>query len=154
MKARVKLLIDILICFATGAFCGLFFNILIMKSPIPSLFPSYSEELAGKLFSINIVTGVFLFGLAVPIIEEFIFRIGLYGFLYRKAGFWGAAVISSLIFGIYHMNVVQFIYGFIMGIILCAMYHRDYRGFVPIFVHMGANLAVWLLGNVIAGWLG
>ncbi len=154
MKGKIKFLGDILICLGVGAFCGLFFNILIMKSPLPAMFPAYSDELAGKLYSVDTVTGVFLFGLAVPVIEELIFRIGLYGFLYRKMGFRAAALISSLVFGIYHMNVVQCVYAFCMGVILCVLYRRDNRVFVPICVHMGANLAVWLLGNTIAGWIG
>ena len=73
----------------------------------------------------------------------------IYDMLYRYTGFAASAVISSLIFAIYHMNMVQGIYAFIMGMLICTLYHRDHRIAVPIAMHTGANLAVWLLSGMI-----
>lgn len=147
------MILEILLYLFLGAACGLVINLLILKSPVPSLFPAYSEKFAGRLYSVDLILGIFLYGLAAPVIEELIFRVGLYGFLYRRTNFAAAALVSSLIFGIYHMNMVQGIYAFIMGMILCAMYHRDHRAFVPIAMHMGANISVWLFGERIMEWL-
>lgn len=131
-----------------GGACGLLLNLAIMHSPLPEMFPAYTEGIEGRLFSVDIIFGIFLYCLAAPILEEFIFRIGVYGFLYRRLGFLISAVASSLLFGAYHMNMVQGIYAFIMGMLFCVLYRRDYHAYVPICLHVGANLAVWLLSNV------
>ena len=133
-----------------GAVCGLMLNFLIMHSPLPDIFPAYTESLRGKLFSVDIITGIFLYCLLAPVIEELLFRRIAYDLLYERIGFQAAAVFSSLIFALYHMNMIQGIYAFIMGILFCMLYHRDHRIAVPISLHIGANLAVWSLGNMLS----
>ena len=105
----------------TGAVSGLFFNLVILHSPLVNIFPYYTEH--------------------------FIFRFFLYNRIYSQTGFAAAAVISSLIFGAYHMNMIQGIYAFIMGMIFCCFYYRDHRICVPCLMHSGANLAVWMLSD-------
>ena len=128
-----------------GAAAGLLLNFIIMVSPLPRIFPAYGERFAGRLYSVDLMTGIFLYCLAAPVLEELIFRIGIYGFLYKKTGFVPAMIISSLLFAVYHMNMIQGIYAFIMGMLFCVFYHRDHRGYVPVVMHMGANLAAWLI---------
>ena len=130
-----------------GAICGLFFNLIIMKSPLVDIFPAYQDNIEAKTFSVNIMFGILIYCIAAPIIEELIFRVFLYNWIYSRTGFAAAAVLSSLIFGVYHMNMVQGIYAFIMGVIFCFFYHRDHRIWVPVLMHSGANLAVWLLSQ-------
>ncbi len=51
-----------------------------------------------------------------PFCEEFIFRGVIFG-AYRNTGMtWGAIVLSSLLFGLMHMNINQFCYAFVLGI--------------------------------------
>ena len=149
MKTKINKVFGILLYFLIGAALGMLLNLLIMNSPIPKIFPSYTESIRGKLFSVNIISGVFLYCLAAPVLEEILFRGVIYDMLYRYTGFAASAVISSLIFAIYHMNMVQGIYAFIMGMLICTLYHRDHRIAVPIAMHTGANLAVWLLSGTI-----
>ena len=54
-----------------------------------------------------------------PLVEELTFR-GLTMNLFRRAGapFWAANILQALLFGIFHMNVVQGIYAFLLGILL------------------------------------
>ena len=99
------------------------------------------------MFSVDFITGIFLFCILSPVVEEFLFRRVLYDLLYRYTGFPAASVISSFVFGAYHMNMIQGVYGFIMGMIFCALYRRDHRIAVPIALHIGANLAVWVFSN-------
>ena len=91
--------------FLTGALCGLLLNALILHSPLPELFPAYSDSFRGKIFSVDLISGIFLFCLLSPIIEELLFRRLVYDLLYGFIGFMAAAVISSLIFAAYHMNI-------------------------------------------------
>lgn len=128
-----------------GGACGVLLNMAIMHSSLPEIFPAYTESFAGKLYSVDIIYGFFLYCIVAPVLEEFIFRIGIYGFLYKRLGFAVSAVLSSVLFAVYHMNMIQGIYAFIMGMLFCVLYHRDHKMTVPILLHAGANLAVWLV---------
>ena len=77
-------------------------------------------------------------GVAVPAAEEVAFR-GL-GFvkLRENCPFWQAALLSSALFGVYHGNVLQGIYGFIMGMIFAWAMERKNTIAAPFFMHMAA----------------
>jgi hypothetical protein len=51
-----------------------------------------------------------------------------------------AVVVSALIFGITHGNLVQGIYAFLIGVVFCMVYEYSGRITVVIFSHMAANL--------------
>ena len=52
--------------------------------------------------------------------EEFMFR-GVFYHGYRRAGVWKAALCSGLCFGLIHMNLNQFFYAFVLGIIFALL---------------------------------
>lgn len=54
-----------------------------------------------------------------PLVEELTFR-GITMHLFQKAGapFWIANILQALLFGVFHMNLVQGIYAFFLGILL------------------------------------
>ncbi len=81
--------------------------------------------------------------LAGPLIEEAIFRAGIYGFLRPRLGTGAAAVCSALAFGLYHGNWIQGIYGFMMGMLLAWGYERSScrKYAVAVLMHGAANLA-------------
>ncbi len=75
----------------------------------------------------------------MPIIaEEFVFR-GLFYHSYRKNGILGAAVLSGLIFGAIHLNINQFCYAFVMGIILALMVEVTGSMFSSMIAHFAVN---------------
>lgn len=149
MKKTAAIITDSVKYLLTGAVCGTLLNTLIMKSPLPSLFPLYTENISPKLTSVDIIYGVLLYCIAAPVLEELIFRRVLYDLIYLKTGFLPAALTSSLVFAVYHMNMIQGIYAFIMAMIICLLYYRNHRLYVPICLHIGANLAVWLSASII-----
>ncbi|CCZ36236.1 putative metal-dependent membrane protease [Firmicutes bacterium CAG:646] len=51
-----------------------------------------------------------------------------------------AIVLSSLIFGLYHGNMVQFLYASLLGSLLAVIYHRTGTLWTSILAHMAANL--------------
>jgi membrane protease YdiL (CAAX protease family) len=144
MKNYLHDTIDILKYLLIGAVCGLGLNYVILHSPLPKIFPAYTDRISSAAFSVNIIYGILLYCIAAPIIEELVFRIFIYNTVYRFLGFLPAALISSLLFGAFHMNMIQFVYASIMGMLICVMYHSDHRTPVPMLIHCGANLAVWL----------
>jgi hypothetical protein len=75
----------------------------------------------------------------IPCMEELIFR----GLIFRRmrtyAIFSLAALISAVLFGIYHMNLLQFIYATCLGLLLAYVYEQFRTIFAPILLHAAAN---------------
>ena len=130
---------------AIAALSGLLLNIAINHSGLMELFPAYATDFEPVLERYDLYTGILIFVIIAPLAEEAVFRLFLFNFLEKKLGFMPSAVISSLVFGIYHMNVIQFIYAFLMGLLFAYFYHKDHRFAVPYIMHLSANAAVYLL---------
>lgn len=123
---------------AVGSSVGL--NILIQLSPLIELFPSIlevNEELTGGSAALSVLYVIFV----APAVEELLFR----GLVFQRSreymNFIPAAVLSALMFGVMHANMVQFIYAFLLGLILAFVY--EYYGLLraPVLFHVIANLA-------------
>src|SRR5690625_4529294 len=74
-----------------------------------------------------------------PIIEELVFRKVIFGTLYRKMNFFGAALLSSFIFAVMHMDFSHLIIYISMGFVFAFLYVKTKRIIVPIVVHMALN---------------
>jgi len=70
--------------------------------------------------------------------EEFVFR-GIYYQGFRKHGFWKAALVSGLFFGLMHMNWNQFSYGFVLGILFAFLNEATGNIRASMIVHFGIN---------------
>ena len=66
-------------------------------------------------------------GIAAPFIEELIFRLGIYGFLLKRK-LPGGLIISSLLFGLYHMvsgwGILKAVNMFFVGLVFGAVFKR------------------------------
>jgi membrane protease YdiL (CAAX protease family) len=111
--------------------------------PLGSLIP-LSESMKGVLRDAAGETGVFTFIyfiLAAPVMEELLFRgIMLDGLLKRYRPLT-AILMTSLIFGIVHLNPYQFVIGFVLGVLLGWVYLRTGSVAQCIVIHMSANLS-------------
>ena len=56
-------------------------------------------------------------------------------------------IISSLIFGIYHMNWTQGVYAAILGCCMAYVYNKVRSLLVPMLIHMSANTVVLIVGE-------
>lgn len=104
------------------------------------------DQVAGTQYAVPVWLGLIAYGIVSPIVEEGIFR----GILYRKCrrclgSAFPAALISALLFGFLHGNVVQGVYGFLMGLMLAWLYERYDSFLVPVLVHTASNVSVFLL---------
>lgn len=77
--------------------------------------------------------------IAAPVVEELIFRGLIFNRLNRYLGKGWALVLSSLIFGITHMNIVQGTYAFVVGFLLGYLYLKYKTIWAPIIAHFGFN---------------
>ena len=99
--------------------------------------------------------------LLAPLGEELIFRgvafhyarKAVYGMKNPRAAFWIATCLQALLFGIYHMNLVQGIYAFVIGLALgylCQKYHSVIPGMLAHLVFNGMSA---LFGDVMYAWI-
>ena len=114
---------------------------------------SYGET-KKALFSVPVWKGLLVYCFFNPLVEELIFRIGLFGmgkYFMSRGGVrpWVSVsvflLVSSLTFAIYHGNLIQGNYAFWMGLLLCLGYDALGTPFADIPAHQLANLLIYLL---------
>ena len=82
---------------------------------------------------------VILAVLLAPIVEEFIFRGGIYRFLKSQMMLLPAQILSGALFAIMHGNLMSFIPLVVVGILLTRVYERSGNILVPMCFHACFN---------------
>ncbi len=137
-----------LLALLTGASMAIFFNMLILYSGISRFSREYAHAVR-SLYAVDIAAGVVLYALVAPIVEEILFRGILYGRLKSYAADGKAAIVASaLLFGLYHGNLVQGIYGFLIGGLFALLYEWSGSLWIPMVLHGAANLCIYLLNTI------
>lgn len=146
-----------------------------LKGIIPALFPL---AMIGLLAAISLSSGwghalapaasivwFCIYMLTIGILEESTFRgvvaeVLLQNFGTERRGIWKAALISSLLFGLVHLQnmlgadavstLVQVVFAFCFGLLLVSIYFRTGNLWIPILLHAGWDFAA-LIGVGIFG---
>lgn len=125
--------------FLLGMSAAVSVNVIVSLSQIARFSPKYQQVseviYSGGLF-MEIVSAV----IAAPILEELFFRGMIYKRLRDMINVKAAVVISALFFGAFHGNLVQFVYAFIIGLMLAYVYEKFKTIWAPVIFHIGANL--------------
>ncbi|RDU23971.1 CPBP family intramembrane glutamic endopeptidase [Anaerosacchariphilus polymeriproducens] len=122
----------------------IFFNGLVTISNIAQYSKMY-QQVSKIIFDSGIIVEVLAAGIFAPIVEEILFRGILYKRLKEYINPIAGIIISSLLFGIYHFNLVQFVYASLLGCILGYLMEKYKNIKVPILAHIGANMTAILL---------
>ncbi len=120
-------------------------NILIGLSGLMRI-SSYAGTSATQ-YNLPLWFGLLLYGLVSPAVEELLFRTVVYGRMKRRFHIAIAMIISSMFFGLYHGNLVQGVYGFAMGLLMCLACEYIHSVTGAFLMHSAANLTVYLLGR-------
>lgn len=133
-----------------GAQFGCSFLTAILAAIFPSWMETYEDllETAGLTDDISMLMLCYSVILA-PIGEELIFRGVTMRSARRALPFWLANVMQALLFGIFHMNMIQGCYAFALGLILGYVCEKGGSIYYSIFMHFLFNL--W--GTVISQFL-
>ena len=137
---------DIPLLFILGAVAALCFNIMFALLGITGSSGEYAQ-VAQKQFALPLWTGIFLYGVISPFTEEVVFRGIVYNRMDRLFGRTIAIIGSALLFGAYHGNIVQTLYGFILGVLIAVLYERYGSFLVPVLIHSAANIAVYIVSS-------
>lgn len=97
----------------------LFFSIslALVEANFPAWFHSYNKRMSNFSAENQVVTVLYVL-LIAPVSEELIFRGAILERLHSDFPFWAANCFQALLFGIYHMNVIQGLYAFALGLVL------------------------------------
>lgn len=124
-----------------------FFNTLISISGLSEKSAAF-QETAKNQYAVSIGMGLFLYAAVSPVAEEVVFRFLLYNRLRRSTGRTVFGVVASaFLFGVYHGNIVQGVYAFILGVLIAGAYFYFDSFFAPVLFH-GIGNAVIFLSNM------
>lgn len=126
---------------------ALFLNMLIARMGLTGLSGAY-REVADMQYSVPLVWGLVNYGLLKPLEEELVFRGLVYGRMRKYFPVRLSVPVSALVFGACHGNIVQLLYGFLMGCILAWSFERYKSLKAPLILHGAVNGAVYLISSV------
>lgn len=121
-----------------GMASSIFFNHLLSYFPLSS--QGY-EETSAILYEPSFVVQVVCMVLVIPLAEELVFRGLVFQRLRACVTFYVAAISSALLFGIFHGNLLQGIFAFVMGWLLAYVMERYQKLFAVWVVHGASNLS-------------
>lgn len=169
-KQSAKKALNGVLMFLAGAAIGAFLNNLLILSGLEEISQGY-QEVNQQFFSGGILFELLGACLLIPFLEELLYRGVVYGRLCdlmildneektargkkrERVSRILAMVISALLFGVIHMNLVQFIYAWLLGILLAWFVEKAGHFYGAFLAHMGANLvAVFRVEIPIFAWM-
>ncbi|MCR5420517.1 MAG: CPBP family intramembrane metalloprotease [Lachnospiraceae bacterium] len=119
---------SLLLCGILGVLAEIAAGIALafILSYVPETALGYKEHVSSQLQ--EGVKSVIYVVILSPIIEEFIFRFFILGVFNRVLGFMIANIIQAVMFGLYHLNLIQGIYAFLLGLLIGLL--KKYTGTV------------------------
>ena len=145
-RGQIKAM-DFIMAIVGGAGVSIALNIVIALTNMAgkdTTFVEVSDMITSNPLFITIICA----GILIPIVEEILFRGLIFNRIKCQYNFVAGLLISSLLFGIYHGNIVQGIYATLLGIFLGFAYHKTKSILIPIFIHMGGNTFVSIYGKL------
>lgn len=145
-----------LLALLAGAVLGTALNNILALTTLEKISEGY-QEVNSYFFSGGILFELLGACLLTPFLEEMLYRGVVYGRLCdlmilnneekteggakrEKRSRMAAMVFSALLFGVLHMNLVQFVYAGILGIFLAWLMEKTGHLYGALLAHMGANL--------------
>ncbi len=122
--------------------------IAILSTAFPDLFASY-KELIQSLAGTDIDWMTFLsVSFLAPIGEELLFRGVVFHYAKGAMKLKPAIIFQAILFGIYHMNLIQFVYAVVIGYLLGVLAERAGSILPGIVLHIIINLSAYLIPGV------
>ena len=125
--------------FVAMAGFGIALNNFIAMTPLVQVSAGF-QEANKNLFGGEVVLTILASCVFVPIAEELLFRGILLERCKEMTGERLGILFSALLFGVIHVNVVQFLYASILGAVLAIFVVKTKRVWVAVLGHAAANL--------------
>jgi len=111
-------------------------------------FPSH-DIVEGLFEGSTLILQILAVGLIGPIVEELCFRGIVFTRLLYWMPVWAALTIQGALFGIAHMNLLQGMYAFVLGVFLGWLYVRFRTLWLPIIGHVVFNMMPIILTRLV-----
>jgi len=106
-------------------------------SPIIELLKNAPNGSILVLFVVSVIVA--------PIVEEYVFRVIIFGFIEKMFGALPALILTSFVFAVLHGGFVQLVPLFFLAVVLQLLYMK-YKSLYPsMFLHMLHNLIIMIL---------
>lgn len=129
---------------------GLTINIIMTKTGIVDNSQGF-EQSQKVLMSGGFWLQLICNGMIIPCLEELLYRGIVCGQLLVWTKSWIAILLSALCFGIFHFNIVQFIYAVLVGIALGILYEkRGKKLILPCVAHGIINIIVVIYSSLVS----
>ncbi len=128
---------------------GLSIVLTVISNWQPGWFKEYGE-LMEKLDMGNSLASFLYVGIIGPVAEELIFRGVTLGKARRLMPFFAANILQALLFGIYHMNLIQGTYAFAIGLCFGLVRFTFNTLAASVALHMSVNLSGFFLGYILS----
>ena len=145
-RGQIKAM-DYIMAIVGGAGVSIALNIVIALTNMAGKDTAF-VEVSDMITSNPLFVTIICAGILIPIVEEILFRGLIFNRIKCQYNFVAGLLISSLLFGIYHANIVQGIYATLLGIFIGFAYHKTKSILIPIFIHMGGNTFVSIYGKL------
>ncbi len=122
-----------------GAIGSVGLSRFVSMLPLDNIIGNY-ENTSNALLSGNIILQIVSLGIVVPIAEELIYRGLLFNGLTKVIDAKYAIFVASLVFGVFHYNLLQGTYTFLLSLILICVYMKYKCILAPIIIHACANI--------------
>lgn len=133
-----------------GGAAGIALNNLIVMARLTQVSAGF-QEANEAFFAGKIVYELLGSCLVIPMAEELLYR----GVVYRRMravfGVRAAIVLSAVLFGLMHANLVQFLYAGLLGLLLAYLTERTGSLWAAVAAHIAANLLAVIRQET--GWL-
>lgn len=140
----------ILLFFMGGAlaqYINMIVNILLMGSDASMKYQNTVERMTGGKTLLSMILWI---GIVAPLAEEAIFRWLVFLRFRDNLRLITAAILSGVMFGIYHGNLVQGIYASILGTVFALLLEWSGSLWGSVLLHMGANIWSLISGTAAA----
>ncbi|NLF43251.1 MAG: CPBP family intramembrane metalloprotease [Bacteroidales bacterium] len=116
--------------------------------PLDEISGSY-QELSEIIMSGNTVLIFITVGIMGPLIEEVFFRGLVYSELRKVLNAPAVIVIQAFLFAVYHMNLVQGLYAFVIGVVLGIVVYKTGSIWPAIVIHVSFNSINVIIGKAL-----
>lgn len=139
LRIQDKMIWKIIAVAAMAYGASVLFNVLLGWIPWENMFEGDVTPDEAVYFGIPLWSRMVCYEIIAPVSEEILFRQIIFKRLRSISPFWVAALVSAVLFGLYHGNFVQGIYALIMGLFLALVYEWTGSLLAPVLFHMVAN---------------
>lgn len=148
VKQNTKKVLPLVLCAILAMTSSMALNILVDMIQVSS---TKFENVTTIQYSVPIWLGIILYGIVSPWVEEIVFRGLIYNRMKRYYNLVPCVIVTAIMFGGFHANIPQFIFGTIMGILIALTYEWTGTFEAPIIFHTVANIFAFLVTNLLNG---